>query len=659
MRHFYTRLFLVASLFAVVAPGLAANSTPASAESRSRQLIAVLQSNASQKEKADACRELAVVGGKEAVAPLAALLKDEKLTHMARYGLEPIPSSSVDAAFRKALTTLSGKPLAGVIYSVGVRRDTKAINKLGELVLSDDPEVAQAAGRALGAIGTAKASKALQQALPKTAAGNRLAVYEGLLRCAEKLNAAGSRSAALRIYDSVRVADAPHQVRAAGLRGAILLRGTDGVPILVQAIRGDDFTQFDAALRAAMEMRHTLVTMALVNNMTGLSSDKKQVVLQILADRGDVLALTAVTEAVRAGDRNVRLAAIRACARFGNPAPAGELRRAMSDPDKDIARAAQESFASLPGREIDDAVLAMLASGPGAQRLTAMDLAVRRRMITALPVLYKAAGDSDTQVRTTAIRKIGEISGPGDLPAVLNLLTGVSKPEDLEAAEQALGTVAMKATNRDEAVQVLSAPFITAQPPQKVALLRVLTGLGGSSALKLVRSAVKDSNPEIQSAAVRALSSWSSPEAAPDLLEIARSSQNATDRMVALRGYLGMAGQSEQQSEEQRLALCRQVADLVQKPEEKRMLLAALGTVNSPDSIGLIAPYLGDEAVKEEAATAVVGISEKVLKKPDAAKSASALVPALTSVSKASSNAGLVDKAKKLLQEASAKSGGA
>jgi HEAT repeat protein len=284
-----------------------------------------------------------------------------------------------------------------------------------------------------------------------------------------------------------------------------------------------------------------------------------------------------------------------------------------------------------------------------------MDIVTRRRMISALPTLYKAATDSDAQIRTAAIRKIGELSGPGDLSVVLRLLTSAKAPEDLEAAEQALGTVALKASNRDAAQATLRTAFDAAQPAQKTALLRVVASLGGANGLSLVRAAVKDPSPEVQSAAIRALSSWNSPDAAPALLEIARTSPNATDKMVALRGYLTMAAQADQQSEAQRIALCRQAVDLVQKPEEKKMLLAALGTVNTPEALDLIVPYLSDDAVKEEAANAVVGISEKVLKKEDAAKSAKSVVSALTSVTSASSNAGLLDKAKKLLEEASKK----
>ncbi len=54
---------------------LAATPQPATPEQVAK-LIAVLKSDASQKDKADACRELARIGTKDAVAPLAALLPD-------------------------------------------------------------------------------------------------------------------------------------------------------------------------------------------------------------------------------------------------------------------------------------------------------------------------------------------------------------------------------------------------------------------------------------------------------------------------------------------------------------------------------------------------------------------------------------------------------
>ena len=60
-------------------------------------LIAVIQSeDTSLEARGVACRRLAVVGSRQAIAPLAALLGHAQLAHLARYGLEPMPYPEVD-----------------------------------------------------------------------------------------------------------------------------------------------------------------------------------------------------------------------------------------------------------------------------------------------------------------------------------------------------------------------------------------------------------------------------------------------------------------------------------------------------------------------------------------------------------------------------------
>jgi HEAT repeat protein len=217
---------------ALLALGVVTNSrgqdAQPSAKEQEAKLIAVLKSDAPQKDKADACRELARKGTKDAVAPLAALLGDEKLAHMARYGLEPNPDPAVDEALRDALDKLNGRLLVGVIGSVGVRRDTKAVEKLITLLKDKDGQVARAAARALGRFGTPAAAKALETALADTPAGNQHGFYEGLFRCAECMAAHGQRADALAIYDRVKRSQAPPQVSDAAARKAQFLRQEQG-----------------------------------------------------------------------------------------------------------------------------------------------------------------------------------------------------------------------------------------------------------------------------------------------------------------------------------------------------------------------------------------------------------------------------------------------
>ena len=80
------RLILAAVLVLSYAVTSFARQAQPTAAEQEQKLIAVLKSDASRKEKSDACRELARIGTKDAVAPLAALLADEDHRVAEAYG---------------------------------------------------------------------------------------------------------------------------------------------------------------------------------------------------------------------------------------------------------------------------------------------------------------------------------------------------------------------------------------------------------------------------------------------------------------------------------------------------------------------------------------------------------------------------------------------
>lgn len=117
------------------------------------RLIAILEDeDASEFAKAKACQRLAVIGDDAAVPALGELLTDPKLSHYARFGLEPMPGEAANKALRTALDEVEGDLLIGVINSIGRREDAGAIAALAKLRHSDDPAIADAAGDALACI---------------------------------------------------------------------------------------------------------------------------------------------------------------------------------------------------------------------------------------------------------------------------------------------------------------------------------------------------------------------------------------------------------------------------------------------------------------------------------------------------------------------------
>ena len=417
-------------------------ATPAASIAQEAELIAVLKSDAPQKEKADACRELARVATKEAVPTLAGLLGDEKLSHMARNALEPIPDPSVDAALRDALGKLKGRPLMGVIGSLGVRRDATAVDAIAKLLGDPDAAVARSAARALGQIGTPEAAKALDAALAGAPAANQVDFCEGLFRCAEAMSAQGQGAQSQAIYDRLRgLSQAPQQVRAGALRGAILARQKEGIPLLLEAIRGADYVLTAAAARIAMEMPGADVTAALAGELPKLPVDKQILLVNTLGYRGDASAGPALLALASEGDPAVRLAAVRNVTHLGYAPALTVLAELSLTGEGDLAAAARDCLANFPGKDADATIAAMLSHQDAKVRSLAVEMIGQRNVAGSAASLLKAAADEEEAVRLAALKALRDQAGLAELPALLSVLVKARSSAESQAAENALGAL--------------------------------------------------------------------------------------------------------------------------------------------------------------------------------------------------------------------------
>jgi HEAT repeat protein len=417
---------------------LAATAAPSFAQEA--KLVAVLKSSATLEEKSAACRQLARIATKESVPTLASLLGDEKLSYMARYVLETIPDPSVDAALRDALGKVKGRPLLGVIGSLGVRRDAKAVDAIAKLLASSDAETVQAAARALGNIGTPEAAKALEAALAGATGANQLAICEGLLRCAEALKAPAQASQSQEIYDRLfGLSQAPPQVRAAALRGAILIRGhVKGIPLLLDAIRGSDYVLTAAAARTSMELPGAEVTAALAAELLKLPADKQVLLINTLGYRGDASAGPALLALAAKGPDAVRLAAVENLTHLGYTPALPLLAKLSLAGGGELATAARTCLANFPGTEADAAIQAMLSNHDAKVRSLAVQMIGQRNIAGSTVKLLQAAEDDEETVRAAAFKALRQQAVIADLPGLLNVLVKVRSSADVQAAEVAL-----------------------------------------------------------------------------------------------------------------------------------------------------------------------------------------------------------------------------
>jgi HEAT repeat protein len=576
-----------------------------SAFAQEDRLLNLLKSDAPLQEKAAACQELARIGTRQAVPVLAPLLTDETLSPMAQFALEPIPDPSVDAAFRDALGKLQGRLLVGVIVSLGVRKDTQAIEPLARCLSDPDPAVAQAAARALGSIGGA-AVPVLESALATGSSANQPAICEGLLRCAGALS--GTEAAA--IYDKLRRLPNPsRQVRVAALSGAIRSRGANGIPLLVEAIRTESYVPVADAIRISMDMPGVEVTKALAGELAQANPEKQLLLLQTLGNRGDATAVSAVVPLAQNGPANRRVVAIRSLVQLGNSSSLPVLVALLRDPETTVSSAAQTGLIGFPGKDADTAVVGLLNEPDARIRILAIEAVAQRRIITAVPDLLRSAGDADASVAGASFKALGELGEVAEIPGVVNALL---ETKALTAGETALTAICARQPDPTVCTDKLLPGLAKAKGEPKLALLRTLGTLGGPPALAAVRAAATDADESVKETAWRALCDWPTVDVLPDLAQITKSTADTKFKSLALRGQLRLIPM-QTVTVPQQVAQVKELLPMIKQMQEERLALSTLGGLHSAESLALVMSYLTNEGLKEEASVAAVAIGEKIV----------------------------------------------
>jgi HEAT repeat protein len=595
----------------------AADAPAAAPPQRQEELIKVLQSDAPKPQKALACKYLAIYGGKEAVPALAALLSDQELAAWARIGLEAIPDSSVDDALRDAMDKLQGRLLVGVINSISVRRDAKAIDGLAAKLTDKDETVSSCAAAALGHIGGDRAAQVLEPQLTAAAPAVRAAAAEGCVLCAERYLNEGNDARAIALYDAVRKAQVPRQRVLEGIRGAILARHSAGIPLLVEQLKSSDKAIMGIGLRTARELRGDDVTDALIAELGRADAERQALLILALADRNDPPRVRPVVlEAARSGAPGVRVAAAGVLDRLGDVSCVPVLVEAAASDDADLVQAAKTSLARLPGKDVDASLLARLNDSSGKARQVLIELAEQRKLDQAMPIFLKSAEDADAGARNAALTAIGAIGDDKQVPDLVKLLPQAKDANDRRAIEQAVASIGGR---WGAACVPHLVPLAKGEggvsADTRIAAIHALVPCGGPDALASVVAATSDADPAVQDEAVRTLSTWpnrwpTDAAAAQPLLALARSAQKPAHRVLAVRGYLQYVQGDKKLSPQQRLADVDAILPQITRPDEKRLVIATLFGMASAGALDRLTTLASaDPAVTEEACSAIVRLA--------------------------------------------------
>ena len=395
--------------------------------------------DASRNDKVTAIHALGQVGTKAAVAPLAGLLSNPELAHAARYGLQMIPDPAVDAAFRDAAGKLQGLLLAGVLQSMGDRRDPAAVPVLAKSLGAADKVIADAAAQSLGKIGSADAARALKPLLGKSDEAARAYVC-----CAENAPA---------LYaDVLGVAAVPASIRHAALRGDLLAKGLKRANFEAQ-----DSDEVDIALRVALELpKSDALSKVLVEVLRGVPALRARI-CAVLGERGEPVPVAVFRDLMKGNAPAEQIAAMKAVARLGMAEAIPDILELSMSEEPGVAPEAQVLLGSFPeGPQRTKALDSLLGAADAKRQIAGINVALQMRDKGAIPTLLKLSASADNTVSDAAFRALGAITDIAHFDALINAF--LAKPAS-DTALRAIMALCSRQASANDGIEIRQAIY--------------------------------------------------------------------------------------------------------------------------------------------------------------------------------------------------------
>lgn len=578
--------------------------------------IQILQSAAGPEAKEDACRRLKIIGTTQCIPAVTALLTDEHLYQSACDVLETLAAPEAAQALRAGLNAASGNAKAGIIHSLGERRDSAATPDLIALLANPDARFSTAAAQALGRIGGEPAIKALEKSLAKAPEPLRGAVVDALLNCATQLLSQQKVKEARRIFQRFDKATERDAVRTAAYAGLIrAATGDEGLKLVVAGIRSKVPAHQSAALQLAVAVRSPQATAAFTKLLTDSPPPVQSALLRLLQMRGDVAAAPAVLAQVTNQEAVVRVAAITALGTLGDVSALASLANAAAASDPVEQKAARQALIELRRGDVAGAMIAQLASARPAVQVELIRALTARMDKSSAPRLLELAQAGDPATRKTALRGLDQLADGSHLPALVKLLTAAGD----ETSRAGVLSVFESLADRTPAGQRLDVSALvqalnTTDPATRVALLQAGAYFSDEQLREGFRSALKDSNELVRAGAARALCKTRDSQLMPDLLALAKSAADPAVRALALEGYVRLIGEHEATLPmAQRVQMLKSAYTIAARPEDKRLVLSPLGGAPNLESLQLAESAAQEAGIRAEAEVACVRIAKALL----------------------------------------------
>jgi HEAT repeat protein len=575
-----------------------------------------------------ACRMLRFCASDACVPVLAPGLTRGDLSAYVRMVLQGLQTPAAEQALIEALPRAGSDIKVGIIGTLGQHRGSpEAVDAVAPYLQNSTTELQLAAMTALANIGGERAARHLVNARvqPRLVKDWKRAQ----LRCASTLDAETAGRACRRFLGE----EHDDSIRAAALVGMVTLFPDESAELVFNFL-----TSGDKRLKStAAGLLYRLPADRLAAQLGTMEPENRLRMLHVLAERRASEAEEAVLK-LASEDPAMRKAAYAALSEVGGADTLVRLLdEAPGDPD------AFSALCALKAGGTDDALMQMVKSADGDKvRSCMIECLARRRVTAALPLFRELAEGAWSRSCRAAVEGMVPLVTETDFIMFAELLTASDRPEKTRALEQSMGAAAQRLDDRDACARPLVQALDQAEGETAYGLVRALGSIGGEEAYAVLNEAAAGPDAEMRNAAIRGLANWPTLEAAPGLLDLAQSSEDEKLRVLALRGYIRLAGTVSDSNKA--IIMCLRAEQAAARPEELKAVISCIKRFRTRDVLDFLTRQLDNEAVFREAGWAICEISnDSQLRKSS--------IPVLERIAETADDEALSDQARKLVRE--------
>lgn len=318
--------------------------------------------------------------------------------------------------------------------------------------------------------------------------------------------------------------------------------------------------------------------------------------------RADKKYLPLILNEIKGNDRELKTDAILALQKMGGTK---EVPILLENRFGDIWQPTMTVIRQIVDDGFDEALLDALKKEKNNDRFfgLAEDLG-SRNYTKALPTIIafaKTAGCTRKHDMLKAAEPIASVDNIKNFVDITLLITDRGQRDEAEKV------VARLCNNNGKPVAALM------NSSNSVELLTLLGRIGDDESLKTVREARK--NPQLQTAAIRALSSWPNAKVYQDLMTLAADANTPANlRQSALRGAIRVITLPDNQvgiqiDVKQRLEVLKKALTLAARNEEKTLVIERAAAIRAPETIAFVLPFVDDADFSERACKTIVEIA--------------------------------------------------